>query len=114
MWYKEQYLIFLCAGLIIAIVEFCVLLSIILTCTRIPSKSTRSNKTLHLDAVDKSSMNTSTPVYPAEDYLPSTCIYTVPDIRETYIQPPTFRTNKPPSSFKKKSNHYHISKSYLV
>ncbi|GAB0090175.1 Tetraspanin [Sergentomyia squamirostris] len=34
LWYRQQYVIFLGAGMIVAIVEFCVLLSIILSCTK--------------------------------------------------------------------------------
>lgn len=37
-WYRQHYLVFLCAGLAIAIVEFCVLVSIIFSCIRMTAK----------------------------------------------------------------------------
>lgn len=38
-WYHEQYILFLGASVIIAMVEFCVLLSVIVNCTKIATKS---------------------------------------------------------------------------
>ncbi|XP_032596996.1 uncharacterized protein LOC6568824 [Drosophila grimshawi] len=45
-WYREQYGIFLAASLVLALVEFSVLLGIILTCTGIASRRARLDKTI--------------------------------------------------------------------
>ncbi|XP_020716621.1 CD151 antigen isoform X1 [Ceratitis capitata] len=43
-WYREQYLVFLSASLILAIVQICVLLSIIVNCSNVPSKKVEEKK----------------------------------------------------------------------
>ncbi|XP_039957207.1 uncharacterized protein LOC120772576 isoform X2 [Bactrocera tryoni] len=43
-WYNEQYTLFLQFSLIIAIVEFCILLSVIVNCTKIAKKSLKQEK----------------------------------------------------------------------
>lgn len=40
-WYRQHYLVFLCAGLAVAIVEFCVLVSIVFSCIRMTAKRKR-------------------------------------------------------------------------
>lgn len=43
-WYRQYYVLFLVAGLVVAIVEFAVLLSIILSCTKMSTKGKRNHK----------------------------------------------------------------------
>lgn len=42
-WYREQYLLFLLGSLIIAIIQFMVLLSVILNCTKMHRKNVTQN-----------------------------------------------------------------------
>ncbi|XP_017472020.1 PREDICTED: tetraspanin-11 [Rhagoletis zephyria] len=44
-WYREQYVVFLSASLIVAIVEFCVLLTIIFNCTKVQELQNVRGKT---------------------------------------------------------------------
>lgn len=41
VWYRQHYLLFLCAGLAVAIVEFCVLVSIVFSCIRMTARRKR-------------------------------------------------------------------------
>ncbi|XP_041781616.1 CD151 antigen-like isoform X1 [Anopheles merus] len=116
LWYREQYFLFLCAGLIVAVVEFCVLLSIILSCTKLPRKNhaaqmLRTNPLPHIPI----------PALPAnrrvrdniyEHELPTSI--PVPTIRETYIQPKEYAKQRSDAAFNNNSHYYQISKSYLV
>ncbi|EDW41409.1 tetraspanin-15 [Drosophila sechellia] len=43
-WYREQYSVFLAASLILAMIEFCVLLAIIMSCTGLASQRARLKK----------------------------------------------------------------------
>ncbi|XP_035789020.1 CD151 antigen-like [Anopheles albimanus] len=122
VWYREQYFLFLCAGLIVAVVEFCVLLSIILSCTKLPRKN-------HLPKPTPIRAHTLPPLPMAG--LPSSHrrivrdnIYEhdlptpipVPTLRETYLQPKEYAKHRQdiPTNFNANSHYYQISKSYLV
>uniref|UniRef100_A0A182JWN9 Tetraspanin n=1 Tax=Anopheles christyi TaxID=43041 RepID=A0A182JWN9_9DIPT len=116
LWYREQYFLFLCAGLIVAVVEFCVLLSIILSCTKLPRKN-HAAKMLRTNPLPHIPM----PALPAnrrvrdniyEHELPTPI--PVPTIRETYIQPKEYTKHRPDMAFNNNSHYYQISKSYLV
>lgn len=139
-WYRQQYILFLGASLIIAIIEFCVLLSIILNCTKIAKKShkCKQNFNFELDTnindndnntrFNKSSNNNPISIMNENIYetdlqhnnhnsiqnvsLQSDIIPT--EIREVYIQPQEYNKNKHNTTFKPSKNQYHISKSYLV
>lgn len=56
-WYKQHYLIFLGTGLIIVIVEFTVLLSTILTCTRIYHYNQQDSNTKKNSVEEESTEN---------------------------------------------------------
>ncbi|KAG4066566.1 hypothetical protein HA402_007202 [Bradysia odoriphaga] len=111
LWYRQQYFSFLCAALIVAIVEFVVLLSVILSCTKIsngkntikpqhPPNHTKLPENIYMENEQNSNSNS----------VPSNM-----EIRDHYIQPPDFYSSKSNSSFKPVSKYqYHISKSYLV
>jgi Tetraspanin family len=119
LWYREQYVLFLIAGLVVAIVEFGVLLSIIYSCTKLsttaavhkirqppatmPAKSlaTRSHSSQQILHVDSGSREASSS--PASTALM--------DVRETYIQPKSLQKPKYAVPFKPS---YQVSKSYLV
>ncbi|XP_053670444.1 CD151 antigen [Anopheles nili] len=115
LWYREQYFLFLCAGLIVAVVEFCVLLSIILSCTKLP----RENRKAQLRANPLPSM--PIPVIPTnrrvrdniyeQEFSPS---FPIPTIRDTYIQPKEHAKQRQDMAFNNNSHYYQISKSYLV
>uniref|UniRef100_U5EX76 Putative tetraspanin n=1 Tax=Corethrella appendiculata TaxID=1370023 RepID=U5EX76_9DIPT len=116
-WYREQYFLFLCAGLIIAIVEFCVLLSIILSCTKLPkiqahvqkSVSTTSSFT-RISANHKIQDN----IYECDLQTSTPTPIPVPTIRETYIQPKEYNKRRHETPFNANPHYYQISKSYLV
>lgn len=89
------------------IVEFVVLLSVILSCTKIsndrnanlrpPSKSPEN---IYMENAQNSNSNS----------VPSSI-----EVRDHYIQPPDFYSSKSNTTFKPVSKYqYHISKSYLV
>ncbi|ETN57759.1 tetraspanin [Anopheles darlingi] len=122
VWYREQYFLFLCAGLIVAVVEFCVLLSIILSCTKLPRKN-------HLPKPAPVRPHTLPPLpmagLPSHRRIVRDNIYEhdlptpipVPTLRETYIQAPkeyAKHRQDIPTNFNANSHYYQISKSYLV
>ncbi|XP_053687450.1 CD151 antigen [Sabethes cyaneus] len=116
VWYREQYFLFLCAGLIVAVVEFCVLLSIILSCTKLPRKiGTMSPERIApsgaLMRPPGGRLGVRDNIY--ERDLPTPI--PVPTVRETYLQP-TKDYTKPRHEipFNTGSHYYQISKSYLV
>lgn len=108
-WYREQYVYFLGAGVLIALIEFAVLLSIILSCTRIhrkkPKRKTLEEIEVHHDPI--------TNIY--HDGFPTT----LPEIREVFVQPPhVAHKRKQTQSFKPNihhnNNNYGVNRSYLV
>jgi hypothetical protein len=105
--------LFLAAGLVVAIVEFCVLLSIIFNCTKLseavvhrvnrttiplPSKNLGMTRDRHI--LHSVGDNSSSPASTA-------------DVREIYVQPKSLEKPKYAIPFKP-SQHYQVSKSYLV
>lgn len=48
-WYQEQYILFLAVGLVIVLMEFAVLLSTVLSCTKVykQNQETKSEKDAH-------------------------------------------------------------------
>ncbi|CAH0553130.1 unnamed protein product [Brassicogethes aeneus] len=71
-WYKEQYVVFLGAGLIIVLVEFAVLLSTILMCTRVYHRN-ESKKDLQNSQINTESSRNRSPLgaYDNETYAMS-------------------------------------------
>lgn len=106
-WYREQYVLFLGASLIVAIVEFCVLLAIILNCTKIPKFRKIEEDHIELQARRKSQIIIDNIYQPDINVIPT-------ELKEIYIQPPDLCKNKHNTTFKPIGNQYHISKSYLV
>lgn len=113
---------FLAATLLLAVVEFCVLLSIILSCTRLqqhrdraalvdrvtfePKTSSIKRKNCGAIAADNIYMDNeqNTNTFPTEE------------IKEVYVQPSELYRNKHSAPFKSSQSkyQYQISKSYLV
>ncbi|XP_055625082.1 CD151 antigen [Toxorhynchites rutilus septentrionalis] len=116
IWYREQYFMFLCAGLMVAVIEFCVLLSIILSCTKLPRKSaivdTRDRLQPGVALVSHPSGRLSVRDNIYERELPTPV--PVPSIRDTYIQPKEYTKSRHEIPFNTGSHYYQISKSYLV
>lgn len=116
-WYREHYIVLLCGGLVLAMVEFFVLLSIVLNCTKI--KQSRLSKIISpvkLFNEEHSSNRTNSfqrnarreNIY-QEDFLSVT-----PEIREIFVQPADLNKHKyPPTQFR--GNNYRLSNnSYLI
>lgn len=114
-WYREQYIILLCAGLLLALVEFFVLLSIVLNCTKIkqsrlsqritpmkffneePTTSSRTD-----DSFQRRVNMTRENIY-QEDFISVT-----PEIREIFIQPADLNKHKYPQT-RFSGNNYRLS-----
>lgn len=136
-WYRQHYLAFLAASLLLAIIEFGVLLSIILSCTRLP-KQTKNEKKIGKRSMGTSMHNDILGTLKIRQIIPSTTTMTneniymesmtsdhsglgsainaLPNgsIKEVYVQPPDMYKNKN-TTFKTPTKYqYEISKSYLV
>ncbi|XP_005182161.1 tetraspanin-11 [Musca domestica] len=126
-WYRQQYVIFLAASLIIAVVEFCVLLSITLACTRISTKKVQVQSFMELRPRVKRRQSIVENVYEPEVELRmaeeprGAIIHGVPsdiseDFKEVYIQPRDLYKNRYNTTFKPISSDYSVptTRSYLV
>ncbi|XP_053966319.1 tetraspanin-11 [Anastrepha ludens] len=108
-WYREQYVLFLCASLIVAIVEFCVLLSIIVNCTKIGSKHFMVEKSAELRNVrDKRRQTLVENIYKKDMELRTVnatfggnedSIFSE-DLKEIYIQPRNLYKQRHSTTFK--------------
>lgn len=97
---------FLGAGVILALIEFAVILSIILSCTRIPKKPKR--KTLEEIEVHHEPISLSN-IY--QENFPTS----LPEIREVFVQPQNIHKKKHYAPYKPSThNNYEVSRSYLV
>ncbi|XP_052861344.1 CD151 antigen [Anopheles cruzii] len=114
VWYREQYFLFLCAGLIVAVVEFCVLLSIILSCTKLPRKTPLPVRANPLPAIPIPGLPTNRRVLDNiyEHDLPTPIPVTT--LRQSYIQPKEYTKHRQDLPFNSNTHYYQISKSYLV
>lgn len=109
-WYREQHVLFLGGSLIVSIVEFCVLLAIILNCTRMPRKASCREDQIELHSTHRNQRG-----IPSIENVYETDLGSIPtEIKEVYIQPPDLCKNRHNTTFKPKGNQYQISKSYLV
>lgn len=118
-WYREHYIVLLTAGLLIALVEFFVLISIVLSCTKMKQNRMRQVSPVKLINERATSRtlpqehslqrNSATENIYQEDFISVT-----PETRDVYVQPANFFKHKyPPTKFK--VNNYQISPtSYLV
>lgn len=116
-WYREQYIILLCAGLVLALVEFFVLLSIVLNCTHIkqnrlshkipPVQLFNEERSSH--RTDSFQRNTTRQNIYEDDFISVT-----PEIREVFVQPADLNKHKyPPTKFH--SNNYRLTNNaYLI
>jgi hypothetical protein len=118
-WYREHYIILLYAGLLLALVEFFVLLSIVLNCTKIKQNQLRQKISPIIMFTDEpcnsSSRNGSLQRHMAtENIYQEEFISVTPEVREIFVQPADLYKHKyPPTKFK--GNNYQLSsKSYLV
>lgn len=135
-WYRQHYIMFLAASLMVAVVEFGVLLSIILSCTRLPKKqqgkaSYRSTGTSMQNGAQSANAVTNgggavkkrPPIAPQameNIYMDSLIsdqsglgsVLPNSSIKEVYVQPTDaykYRNDTSPRKYQ-----YQISKSYLV
>uniref|UniRef100_A0A1A9Z0H7 Tetraspanin n=1 Tax=Glossina pallidipes TaxID=7398 RepID=A0A1A9Z0H7_GLOPL len=119
-WYREQFGTFLAGSLIVAVVEFCVLLSIILACTRVSSKQMKMNNFLEMRARAKSRQMLVENIYEPEVELRAcmngdsrSIIHGVPsdlseDFKEVYIQPRDLYKHRFNTTFKPISREYNV------
>ncbi|XP_075168673.1 tetraspanin 68C [Haematobia irritans] len=125
-WYRQQYVIFLAASLIIAVVEFCVLLSITLACTKISTKKAKVQSFMEMRPRIKLRQREDNIYEPevelrlAEDSR-GAVIHGVPsdiseDFKEVYIQPRDLYKNRFNTTFKPISSDYSVptTRNYLV
>lgn len=110
-WYREQYIILLCASLILVFVEFFVLLTIVLNCTRL-KKSRLSHRITPMKFTNEEQSSSGT----ADTFKRNMCgdkIYqddfiSVTPIREIFVQPKDLHKHKyPPTQFT--GNNYRLS-----
>ncbi|XP_065367530.1 uncharacterized protein Tsp68C [Calliphora vicina] len=125
-WYREQYAVFLAASLILAVVEFCVLLSITLACTKISSKKLKVESFMEMRKRAKSRQMLVENIYEPEVELRSVeetargAIHGVPsdiseDFKEVYIQPRDLYKQRFNTTFKPIASDYSVpQRSYLV
>lgn len=130
-WYREHYLLFLGASLLVAVIEFGVLLSIILSCTRLPKKNVKvlqrsTGTSTHAISMGAVKRRQPAPQAPENIYMDSlasdhsglgSAIAGLPNgsIKEVYVQPPDVYKNRNITTFKTPTKYqYQISKSYLV
>lgn len=117
-WYREHYIILLCAGLVLALVEFFVLLSIVVNCTKI-----KQNKMTHRitpvkffnDEQTSSSRSDSiqrnmrvSPVY-QEDFVSVT-----PELRESYVQPNFRKARQLSANYNERGERGNVNKNYRL
>ncbi|XP_037950773.1 tetraspanin-8-like [Teleopsis dalmanni] len=121
-WYREQYVVFLGASLIIAVIEFCVLLCIILNCTKITRKSVEVDSFLEMRTRTKSRQGLVENVYEPEFDMSTPRILAArpsqiltEDFKEVYIQPRDLYKQRHNTTFKPSSSDYNLpTRSYLV
>lgn len=131
-WYREHYLIFLGASLLLAVIEFGVLLSIIYSCTRLSTKNGKilqrsTGTSTHGNSLSVVKRRQPAPQAPTENiYMDSmisdqsalgSAIGGLPNgsMKEVYVQAPDAFKNKNISTFKAPTKYqYQMSKSYLV
>lgn len=136
-WYRQHYLTFLGVSLLVAIIEFGVLLSVILSCTRLPKSEPKAKRVAHRTTGTSThsailaatgTKRRQAPQAPENIYMDSMAsdhsgigsaieIGGLPNgsIKEVYVQPPDIYKNKHTTTFKTPTKYqYQISKSYLV
>ncbi|XP_030383185.1 tetraspanin-12 [Scaptodrosophila lebanonensis] len=126
-WYREQYSVFLGASLVMGLVEFCVLLAIILSCTGIATqRATLASDTQHLRKRAKSRQVLVENLYEPEVELRdvgagvrSMCLgsrhVSSEDFKELYVQPRDLYKQRHNTTFKPIASDYQTPmRSYLV
>ncbi|XP_055918936.1 uncharacterized protein LOC129950980 isoform X2 [Eupeodes corollae] len=124
-WYREQFVMFLCAILLIIIIEFFVMLSIILNCTKM------SKRPCSEEDLNEMSTRITKPNQPQVENVYAPDIEnkrisprgrarkeettTSTDFKEVYIQPQDLLKCRHSTNFKPARSQYHIStRSYFV
>ncbi|XP_067627009.1 tetraspanin-11 [Eurosta solidaginis] len=122
-WYREHYVVFLGASLIVAIVEFCVLLAIIVNCTNITTKSLRVERlTEFRNMRGKPRQTLVENIYEPDLELRAINAFErnitsqfPEDFKEVYIQPRDLYKQRHNTTFKPIASDYSSSKrGYLV
>lgn len=121
IWYREQYILFLGGSSVIAIVEFCVLLSIVLSCTKIASRNQRTQRFVELKTRGKSNQTLVENIYEPEAEFPTMARRTMPSTsaeletgRKIFVQPNELYKNRHNTTFKPSSSYQISTRSYLV
>lgn len=125
LWYRQQYVVFLGIILLLAITEFCILLTIILNCTKISiGTETKGSATTSVHRNRQHRQDRSAGISHENVYLENNrnsmnnrSLSPADDIRETYIQPPDLYNTNYSTTFKPTTSskyQYQISQSYLV
>ncbi|ALC41121.1 Tsp68C [Drosophila busckii] len=126
LWYREQYSIFLIASLVLALIEFSVLLGIILSCTGIASRRARLQSATPIKVrrqpTAKSRQMLVDNIYESEVQLRgSNCLHSnsrhvsSEDFKELYVQPRELYKQRHNTSFKPIASDYQTpTRSYLV
>ncbi|XP_055838953.1 uncharacterized protein LOC129906975 isoform X2 [Episyrphus balteatus] len=112
MWYREQYLLFFGGSLLVIIVEFLVLLSIILTCSKMSARAERAKDFLKIKTEGATAnqafveniygSDSASNVLRGRQQLPS-------DFKEIYIQPQDLMKSRHNTTFKPGRSQYHVS-----
>lgn len=117
-WYREQYIVLLCAGLILVFVEFFVLLSVVLNCTKLKQKRLGQRiSPLKLTNEEQSTSERTDSFHrnmTRENIYQDDFISVTPEIREIFVQPRDLNMHKyPPTKFT--GTNYRLSNhSYLI
>lgn len=110
---------FLGAGLVMAIIEFLLLLTVVLNCTRIKQRrlkqqmSTIKRLNNQKEIIPTNNLNNSLNITSlSENIYHESNVNGMPDIRDVYVQPPDLHQHRfPPTKFK---GNYRTANSYLV
>lgn len=116
VWYRQQYVLFLGATLVVAVIEFCVLLSVIFSCTRLQQNEGRVKlATRHKPIVYTVAERSTDNIY-MDNAQNANTMSPCDEIKEVYVQPPDLYRHKYNTTFKPAPSkyQYQISKSYLV
>lgn len=117
-WCRDQYIILLCAGLLLTVVEFFVLLSIVINCTGIKqnqlSQKITAIKFINEEQSSSGQINSVSRNMARENIYQDEFISVTPEMREIFVQPKDLNNHKyPPTKFSR--NNYRFSDNgYLI
>lgn len=119
-WYREHYIILLCAGLVLALVEFFVLLSIVVSCTKIKqNKMTHRITPVKFFDDEQASSSRSDSIHKnirASQVFQEDFVSVTPELRESYVQPNYRKTRQQSANFSDRGhrNHRLTNNGYLI